>query len=235
MEELDLKQLFGMFWNKKVYIILIVAIFMVIGIIYSFIFVKPEYKAETTLLLAMKEGTSNNQGATSITQTDVTLNQKLVSTYGELIKSKKVVSQVISNLKLDETYESLKRMISVSQKKDTEIIRINVANADPQKSKIITNEIAKVFATEVTNFFNINNVNVVDEAEVPLEPYNINHIKDIILFMAIGVVVSVGYVLIANMLDTTVKSEEDIEKQLKLTVLATVPLYSMEDNKGGRR
>ena len=52
--------------------------------------------------------------------------------------------------------------------------------------------------------------------------------------MAIGVIVSIAYVLISNMLDTTIKSEEDIEKNLKLTVLATIPLYS-QDDKGGRR
>ena len=63
---------------------------------------------------------------------------------------------------------------------------------------------------------------------------NINHIKDIAIFMAIGVIVSIAYVLISNMLDTTIKSEEDIEKNLKLTVLTTIPLYS-QDDKGGRR
>lgn len=52
--------------------------------------------------------------------------------------------------------------------------------------------------------------------------------------MAIGVIVSIAYVLISNMLDTTIKSEEDIEKNLKLTVLTTIPLYS-QDDKGGRR
>ena len=39
------------------------------------------------------------------------------------------------------------------------------------------------------------------------------------------------YVLIVNMLDTTVKSEEDIEKNFGLTVLATMPFYEEDDNK----
>ena len=47
MEELDLKELFEMFWNKKIKIILIVAIFAVIGVIYSIGFVVPEYTALT--------------------------------------------------------------------------------------------------------------------------------------------------------------------------------------------
>ena len=237
MEELDLKGLFNIFWSKRIYIVLIIAIFAVIGIIYSFAFVTPEYKAETTLVLAKTddEQVQDQTGtSTGITQTDITLNQKLVSTYSELIRGKRVLKEVISNLKIDETEESLKKKITVSQKKDTEIIQIDVVHEDPQQAKAIAGEIVKAFAAEVERIYSINNVHIVDEAEVPLEPYNINHIKDIAIFMAIGVIVSIAYVLVSNMLDTTIKYDEDIEKNLKLTVLATIPLYS-QDDKGGRR
>ena len=52
MEELDLKELLQVFWEKKISIILIVAIFIVIGVIYTFGFVEPEYQSVTSLLLA---------------------------------------------------------------------------------------------------------------------------------------------------------------------------------------
>ena len=76
MEELDLKQLFKIFWNKRLHIIAIVLLFLVIGSIYSFAFVKPKYKSYTTLVLAqgdvmVKEG-ENAQG---ITQSELTINQ----------------------------------------------------------------------------------------------------------------------------------------------------------------
>ena len=77
---------------------------------------------------------------------------------------------------------------------------------------------------------------IVDEAEEATGPYNINHIKDIAIFMIIGLVVSVIYVLLTNLLDTTVKSAEDIEKELGITVLASIPEIKDEKNpiyKGG--
>ena len=84
MEELDLKDLFTVFWEKKAQIILIVLIFAVIGIAYSYFVVEPEYKAKTKLVLTQSlEGTEDG----AITQADITLNSKLVSTYGELIKT----------------------------------------------------------------------------------------------------------------------------------------------------
>lgn len=238
MEELDLKELFVIFWNKKVQIILIVLIFMVIGIIYTVGFTSPKYSASTSLVLA---GTENNGGTSTntITATDVTLNSKLVSTYSELVSSKSVVRQVISNLGLNNVSEdSLKKSVSVTSVKDTEVIKITVSMESPQLAAKIANEMAKVFTSKVSEFYNINNVHVLDEAEVPTSPSNINHQKDIIISAFIGVVAAVIYVLVANMLDTTIKTSEEVEKEFKLPVLASIPLYNTEQQKmkkGGRR
>ena len=100
MEELDLKELLQIFWVKKVQIIMIVAIFAIIGIVYSLTLVTPKYQASTTLLLATNSSSNNAGTDSSITTTDVTLNSKLVSTYSKLVKSNKLVRTVISNLSL---------------------------------------------------------------------------------------------------------------------------------------
>lgn len=241
MEELDLKELFEIFWSKKVQIILIVLIFAVIGVIYTLGFVTPVYTSSTTLVLATSNG--ENQSSTnttnSITTTDITLNSKLVSTYSVLVRSKDVLGQVISNLGIDISWESLKNNVTVSAVEDTEVIEISVTNGNPQYAADIANEIAKVFSDKVAEIYNINNVHIVDEAETPTGPSNINHTKDVIIFAFIGVVVAVIYVLIANMLDTTIKTADDIERQFKLPVLASIPIYGADmqkkKKKGGRK
>ncbi len=237
MEELDLKELFSLFWNKKGYIAIIVAIFIVIGMIYTMAFVSPAYKSETSLLLVKTGSTTTADGTLTeaITQTDVTLNQKLVSTYSELIKSKSVIREVIQNLNLQESEDAVRRSVTVSSVKDTELIKITVTNANPQNAKIIANEIASVFTELVAETYKINNVNIIDAAEVEEEPYNINHAKDILIFAFIGFVIAVLYVLIANMLDNTIKTVEDIEKNTGLLVLASIPEYTQIEDKGGKR
>ena len=55
------------------------------------------------------------------------------------------------------------------------------------------------------------------------------------MFTLIGLVVSVIYIFILNMLDTTIKTVEDIEIQFKIPVLASIPLYSFEIEKGGKK
>lgn len=234
MEELDLKELLMLFWNKKIKILLIVAIFMLIGVIYTIGFVTPVYTSSTTLLLGKSE---NSTGKTdTITTTDITLNSKLVSTYSVLIKSKSVLRPVISNLSIDLSESELEKSITVSQEKDTEIIRIAVTNGNATTAAKLANEIAKVFTQKVTDMYKINNVQVVDEAEISTSPSNINHTKDVVIFAFIGVVVAVMYVLIGNMLDTTIKSAEEVEKEFKVPVLASIPLYNFEPvKKGGKK
>lgn len=234
MEELDLKELLLLFWNKKIKILLIVAIFIAIGIIYTIGFVTPMYTSSTTLVLA----TSNTSSATdTITTSDITLNSNLVSTYSELAKSKSVVREVISNLGIEIDEEVLIKNIEVSSVKNTSLIEISVTNEYATNASKIANEIAKVFSEEVTKIYNINNIHVVDEAEIEEEPSNVNHTKDIIMFTFIGLVVAILYVLVLNMLDTTIKTAEEVERQFKVPVLATIPMYTfdIEKGKGGKR
>ena len=237
MEELDLKELFGIFWAKKMHIILLILIFVVIGFIYSFILLVPEYQSITQILLAKSNTTTQDGTNTGMTTSQVTLNQQLVSTYSELIKSESVLTQVRDNLKIDKSIEELRKNITVSTKDDTEIIQISVVDEDAEMAKNIANEVANVFIEQIAKgYYAMDNVYIVDEPKTADTPYNINHLKDLVIFGAIGFVIACVYVLIANMLDTTVKSKEDIEKKLGLIVLTTIPVYeNTSKKKGGRR
>lgn len=237
MEELDLKELFLIFWNRKLEILLIILISLIAGIIYSYFYIEPVYKASTALILVQSSATLDEEGQTSITQTDLTLNSKLVSTYSEIMKRKSVLSKVVSNLGMPESsMASIKQNISVKAVSDTEIIEITAKNQDPEKAALIANEIAKVFSEKVVEIYNISNIYILDRAEAETNPCNINHSKDLVIFAFIGIIISIGVCLISNMLDTTIKTEEDVEKTTGLLVLTSIPDYNIENTrKGGKR
>ena len=237
MEELDLKELFGIFWAKKVHILLLILIFIVIGFIYSFILLVPKYQSVTQILLAKSNTTTQDGTTQGMTASQVTLNQQLVSTYSELVKSESVLTQVKDNLNIDISIENLRDNITVSTKDDTEIIQIAVVDENSETARRIASEVANVFIEQIAKgYYAMDNVYIVDEPKTANTPYNINHLKDLVIFGVIGFVIACVYVLIANMLDTTVKSKEDIEKKLGLIVLTTIPVYeSATKKKGGRR
>lgn len=229
MEEIDLKEMLEIFWSKKIQIILIILVFMIGGIIYTSEFTIPMYSSSTTLVLATSEDTENNMN-TTITATDITINSKLVSTYSELVKSKNILREVISNLNISIDEDTLRKHINVSSVKNTELIEIVVEDENPATAAKITNEIAKVFTGKVKEIYNINNVQIVDEAEISSVPSNINHIKNAIMSLGIGIIVSAIYVILATMLDTTVKTAEDLEKNFHVTVLASIPMIEKLNN-----
>ena len=155
MEEINLKEFFD-YYKKYVLIVLSVILFSIAGIlIYNVFFKVPVYTTSTTVVLVKNESLNENNNNT-IDQNDITLNQKLVSTYRQIIKSKLVLNQVIRELDLDYSYEKIYSEVSVKAEDDTEILRITVTDSDAKRSKNIANMIARVFDKEVTQIYNIN-------------------------------------------------------------------------------
>jgi capsular polysaccharide biosynthesis protein len=232
MEEIDLKELFNVFWSKKIFIIIVTILFAIVGWFYTMYMVKPIYKSTATLVLTKSDSTDE----TTITQTEVTLNQQLVATYTELIKTKNILGEVIQNLGYDDiTEEELKDDITVELVTSTQWIELSVKNSNPERARDLANEIANVFVERESEIYKLNNISKVDEAKISTTPDNINHKKDIALATIIGFIVALGIVFIRSLFDTTIKNSEEAEKRLGLTVLASIPQYDYEMKKKGKK
>ena len=231
MEEIDLKELIDMFLRKKFLILFVVTVFAALGAIYTLEIVVPKYDSTTTLILVQtskgKDTSASAEDTEGITTADLTLNSKLVENYKEISVSRRVLNKVIENLKLNTTYPELKKQITVSTKTDAELISITVKDADNQLACNIANEIAKVFVQETEELFGVKNVHILDEAVVSYIPYNINLFKNIVIFAFVGGILVFADILLVNMLDTTIKTDSDVEKATGLPVLATIVFTDM--------
>lgn len=235
MEELDIIELLYALKNKIKYIVIIVVVFALLGLIYSKFLVTPMYKSSTTFVLSKSKDITiqyeNNTNSEAITQNDITLNSKLVSTYSEIIRSKTIAKEVINSLGLDMTISEFISGVSVTSKDDTELIEITVSNSDSKLSADIANSLAEVFREKVNEIYKIDNLSVIDVAEPSDVPYNIGTIKNILLFAVIGLVLSCGVIFIIVYFDDTIKDEKDIESLLNIPVIASIP--KLEDESEG--
>lgn len=216
-ENIEFKRMLDILNNKKRIIALILILFIALGYLYSYYYVVPEYKSTSTLLLIPNDDET-------VTSSDLTLNSGLISTYGNIAKNSKVLKQVISNLNLNIQEGQLLSKIEINIIKDTHIMEISVSDTDPQMATNITKELSNVFLNEIKQIYNLNNIGIVDEAQLPDTPYNINHIKDMFMFVCMGIVVSFAYVVIIYLFDNTIKKEEDIEEYIKIKSLGSVPI-----------
>lgn len=220
-DEIDLKKVFQILWKSKETIIIITVIAILLGYIYTMYILKPKYTAYTKLI--MVQTNSNSDSTQAVTSTDVNLNDKLIATYQSVATTNSVVREVISNLNLDENEDDLKKEISVTTEKSTQVLKISVTDADPQKATDIANELSNVFSKKISEIYKIDNIYIMDKAELPDGPSNINHKKDILVFGLVGFVIAVIGVLLRNLFDNTVSSSEEVEKELNLIVLSEVP------------
>ena len=221
MEEINLKEVYSYFKSRLLWMILAIVVIVIIGNVYTILTRVPMYQSNTTIVLV---GESKKE----YSQTDSQLNQNLIGTYSEIITSRKVLQQVIDNLKLKMTVDELSQNITTSSVEDTEIIRITVNNEKKKMAAEIADEVADVFSDEIQDIYNLENVAIIDKAEEADAPYNINYVKDNVIYLMIGVVLSFGVVFVMYYFDTTIKSSEIVEEKLGLTVIGIVPKESKE-------
>lgn len=219
MEELNISDLLKYFWS----FIWIVAITTVLGFLASWIYTSyiqvPLYQSQTSLVLTTTD-------ESMITQNDVNLNKNLIPTYREIIKRRRVLSEVIDNLGLDISVSNLASRIDVTSANDTELIVISVLDEDSTLARDIANEIAVVFKEEITSIYNIKNVSIVDDAIEATAPSNVNAKKQYLIGIIGGFLIGSIIIFILFYFDDTIHSAEDIEKKIGMSVLATVPKYN---------
>lgn len=217
MEEFNIGEFLKYYFSR----IILVIFFIIFGILGCWYYTKniqvPKFKSQTSLVLV----SANKE----ITTTDLSLNKNLVSTYREIIKSRKILEKVISNLKLEISIEDLNDMVSVKSTDDTELIIISVVNVDKNLSCNIANEIAKVFIDEVPNYYKIENINILDKAVVADKAYNVNILKQYIIGVGGGFLLGSLIIFTIFYFDDSIKKPEDIEEKIGLSVLSTVPKY----------
>ena len=219
MEEINIRDFLN-YLKKYVLVIVAVALVLIIGVfIYDKSIKKPLYTTYTTIILTKSNET---QTSTTITQNDILLNQKLVETYTRIIKSKLVLDQVISETGITYTAEELGQNVAVEAYENTEMLKISVTDSDPELAASIANSIAQVFSGEVAKIYQMNNISVIDIAQVPEEVSNNTLTRDFFIALFISIFGSIGVIFIIYYFDDSIKLTDDLEEEIGMPVIAKV-------------
>lgn len=226
MEDIRIIDLFNHFFNRKWIIFLSGILCFLVGYLYVNYYQVPMYHGTTTIIIVKSDNDNQN-----ISQSELAANEKLVSTYSEIIKSRKILEQVIAELGLDVSVEDLKQQISVSSVDDTAILKITVTDENNEIAAIIADSVALVFKQEIVSIYNIENISIVDNATVELSPYNVKPLKHYVIFVGMGIVLSCLYLFVEFYFDNTVKTKREIESLLGIPVLGEVSFTKLKDKK----
>lgn len=181
------------------------------------------YQSET--LLYVEPQINSNQ-----VNYDVILsNQKMVKTYTELIKSRRILMKVKEKFSTDYDLEELKNMLQVVSVSDTEMITIRVVSESKTEAKALANTIAEVFIEEVKETMDITNIRVIDEAIVNDEPISPKITLNYIIGGGLGLCIGILLAFIIESTNNKIVTHEDVKRYLGLKTLGVIPHNSIDE------
>ncbi|WP_209121746.1 YveK family protein [Alkalihalobacillus sp. BA299] len=218
-ETISLKELFTTLRKRVKLLIILPLIAVVVSGLISYLFLTPIYQSSTQILV--------NQSKTdmqSLNSGDIRTNIELINTYNVIIKSPAILELVIAELNLNTSVGELNSRISVGSERNSQVAAITVQHEDPALAANIANTIASVFQREIVTIMNVDNVSILSQAQISENPSPIkpNPTLNMAIAFVVGLMAAVGLAFLFEYLDTTVKTEQDIERLLGLPVIGVV-------------
>ena len=220
--EIDLLQLFYAL-KKKIWFILAA---MIIGGglagAYSKFLITPQYSSTSMMYILSKETT-----LTSLA--DLQIGSQLTEDYKVIVNSRPVLGEVIDSLALDMSYEQLLAKVSIGNPTDTRILTVTVTDPDPYRAKAIVDCVAETASDYIGEIMEMIPPKIIENGTVATRKTSPSNGKNAVLGALAGMVLVCGVIVIQVIMNDTVRTEEDVERYLGLSVLASVPLREGEE------
>lgn len=189
----------------------------------SFAVMRNTYTAETSMyILASTSGTQ----AQGTNVSDLNASQLLANDVAQLLESDRVEKDSADALGLEDLSDY---NVSVASETTTRVITLSVTGPDAEGAAEVANEMARQVSIVAQDVQVADSINVIDEAVAPDAPSGPNRVLYIAVALMAGLFVAVAIVVLIDMLDTRVRSAEDVEELLGVPVVGRIPAM-----KGGK-
>jgi capsular polysaccharide biosynthesis protein len=216
-EEIDLVELFYAILSRWAIILLSTVLLATLAYCYGRFVVTPVYSSSSALYVLSK--------STSITSmADIQVGANLTNDYMVVVKGRPVLEQVIENLRLDMSYDTLKNKVSVKNEDNTRILTISVRDHDIKLAKLIADEIADVSSSFISEKMDQDPPTILQYGYTDTKRVNRSPGRYGIMGAMAGFVLSIGLAILLYLLNDKIMTPEDLEKRTGLNTLATLPL-----------
>ena len=223
---IDLMDLFQVVFKKLHLVLLAGIIAALVAVLVTKLFMTPVYTSTTKMYVLSKQDANS-----AVTSSDLQAGSQLTKDYMELIKSRSVMEQVISQLQLDMSVDKLSGEITVSNTADTRILSISVENESPKLAKEIADAVRESASVQIMGAMIMGPVAALCMKQVDklfegkIKP-GFEMIVNNFSMGILGIFLALGAIVLIYILDDTIKTPDDVERYLGLTVLTSIPIAS---------
>lgn len=227
--EIDLVELIGVLMSRLWMIVLFGALAGAFTYLMCVYVITPQYESTTKMYII------NRQSNETLTYSDLQTGTQLTKDYQELVTSRPVLEQVRRDLSLDLENKELKAKISVTVPTDTRIVTITVEDSNPEMAKAMADAIRNSASEHIAAVMNTEAVNVVEYADLPIEPSSPKVLRNTVIGGAGGAFFAIVIIILIYIMDDTIKNPDDIEHYLHVSVLGSIPYVDEKAGESDRK
>lgn len=239
---IDLGEIFSAIWSNLPIVILAALAGALLAFLISETFITPEYSS-TTKLYVMANEQQQKTDTNGVDNGALQAGALLTKDYEQIIESREVTEAVITNLNLKNsdgsqmTNDELINKLTVSIPDETRVVNITITDSDPYRACDIANAVRSVAEDRIQSVMDMKTVKVVEEANVPTRPISPNKKKNAAVGGLIGLILAIAVIVIRYISNNTIRTAEDVQNYLGVSVLAAIPLAEGEkkQNRHGRK
>lgn len=229
--EIDLSRLFGAVLNKAWLVVLVAVLCAGLAFLGTFFLIAPKYRS-SAMFYVHNSALPAGSAALSLSSSDISASRGLVKTYIVILDTRETLLDVIDYAGVDRTDKELRKMIEAEAVDNTEIFRVSVTSTDALEAQKLANAIAHILPKRISSIVEGTSAKVVDAAVVASRPSSPSYFKNTVLGFVIGFAVTVAVIALRALLDTAVRTQEDIEQVCAHPVLAVIPDMETADEDG---
>ena len=211
---------------QKIWIIALVFVLVTVGLFtVNTVTFTPEYRSTATMYILrqnVKQLSSEQNNADEVA-TDFSSALDVVRDCDYLMKSYTVVEKVKNNLDLTADYHELSKRISTSNPENTRILEVSVTAESPEEAQRMVDDLCEVGAKAINETMGFEQIRLYESGNLNYEPCNKTKPIIYVFVGLIAAVITYSVFLVLFLLDTTIKSDEDIENYLGLSILGDIP------------
>lgn len=220
--EIDVKRLFNAVVGKAWLVAIVAILCAVLTFLGTFFFVTPLYES-SAIFYVNNNALSVGDMDFSLTTGDITAAKSLVDSYIVILKTRTTLNDVIDYAGVDRTYGELRNMISAASVNETEIFEIIVSSEDPVEAEQIANAIAYILPKRISSIIEGTSAKIVDTAIVASKPSSPSYTRSTIMGFVVGLLATAVIIILREVFDVSVHTEEDVQQCCNHPVLTSVP------------